>query len=124
MEHELKPCPYCGGVNLVVAGDYVSFFVECRTCHMRGPKIEGNPLKGCPLAENAWNALPRSLHSLPNVAINALLEKRKHDLVGDLRRILKEMDSECFKPLIQEMKKMVLELEKLESEEETGDETR
>ena len=50
MMAELKPCPFCGGEDLMMVDDDDYFFVGCNTCDTCGPG-EGTEEE----AIEAWN---------------------------------------------------------------------
>lgn len=57
MEYELKPCPYCGSVDVYISSAaFGRHYVLCRVCLMRGPEMTNMDS-----AKMAWNGLPRAL---------------------------------------------------------------
>ena len=53
---ELKPCPACGGTDLIIYGKgSEKHYVRCHGCDMQGPEIYGRDK-----AAAAWNALHRT----------------------------------------------------------------
>ena len=53
---ELKPCPHCGGTELIIYGKgSEKHYVRCHGCDMQGPEIYGRDK-----AAAAWNAIPRT----------------------------------------------------------------
>lgn len=60
---ELKPCPHCGGTDLLVCWNaiYEKHYVRCHTCHMQGPEIYEREA-----AVGAWNTLWRHNNICPN----------------------------------------------------------
>lgn len=59
---ELKPCPYCGGTDLIIYwnGVYEKHYARCHSCHMQGPEVYGREA-----AAELWNNLPRKVEALP-----------------------------------------------------------
>lgn len=60
---KLKPCPHCGGKDLIIEYNsvYEQHHVYCYGCRMCGPEIEGREK-----AAALWNALPRHRDISPN----------------------------------------------------------
>lgn len=68
-EIELKPCPYCGGSDLIIYwnGVYEKHYARCHSCHMQGPEVYGREA-----AAELWNNLPRKVEALPDAQLDAL----------------------------------------------------
>lgn len=70
-EIELKPCPYCGGSDLIIYwnGVYEKHYARCHSCHMQGPEVYGREA-----AAELWNNLPRKVEALPDARLDELEE--------------------------------------------------
>ena len=69
-EIELKPCPYCGGTDLIIYGNGIEkHYVRCHSCNLQGPDVYGREQ-----AAEAWNNLPRKVEALPNSQLDELEE--------------------------------------------------
>jgi hypothetical protein len=87
---ELKPCPHCGGSNVMpeleVRGDMIFVFIACHGCYCRGPEINT-----CypPLVVNAaqsWNERTELLHVEDALAMVNKLRTALHNLVEACHR--------------------------------------
>lgn len=96
---ELKPCPYCGGVDQVVftwlrASSTDSYVVvRCVDCGVRGPRMRTNAN-----AAKAWNAINRNYEMDEMVVELGKRAKAMHRLARALRvknRALAIAQREC-----------------------------
>ena len=70
-EIELKPCPHCGGSDLIIYwnGVYEKHYARCHSCHVQGPEVYGREA-----AAELWNNLPRKVEALPDARLDELEE--------------------------------------------------
>lgn len=71
--HEkLKPCPFCGGSNLLTEPYYEESYVHCQDCKTDGP---AGDYAEC---EKLWNKRPREKLSEANGAAKAVIALEQH----------------------------------------------
>lgn len=78
---ELKPCPHCGGTDLIIYGKgREKHYVRCHSCNMQGPEVYGREK-----AAEAWSKLPRveALPASKHRPTEVLTDKDSRDL-GDV----------------------------------------